>query len=89
MMCMPTSLMLIGLASKNAILIVKFANQALEHQGVSVTQAALTAARERFRPIVMTSSASLINQPSTAEGVGVPPPAIAGVEPFHQRLKRF
>jgi HAE1 family hydrophobic/amphiphilic exporter-1 len=52
--------MLIGLASKNAILIVEFANQALEQQKVSVRQAAITAAQERFRPIVMTASASLL-----------------------------
>ncbi|WP_445633501.1 RND transporter, hydrophobe/amphiphile efflux-1 family protein [Nostoc sp. DSM 114161] len=51
--------MLIGLASKNAILIVEFANQALE-QGMTIPKAALTAAQERFRPIVMTSSASLL-----------------------------
>ncbi|MBD2450763.1 efflux RND transporter permease subunit [Nostoc sp. FACHB-152] len=51
--------MLIGLASKNAILIVEFANQAFE-QGMSIQKAALTAAQERFRPIVMTSSASLL-----------------------------
>ncbi|MGV0105267.1 Transporter, hydrophobe/amphiphile efflux-1 (HAE1) family [Nostoc sp. DSM 114160] len=51
--------MLIGLASKNAILIVEFANQALE-EGATIRQAAVTAAQERFRPIVMTSSASLL-----------------------------
>ena len=51
--------MLIGLASKNAILIVEFANQALE-EGMTIRQAAVTAAQERFRPIVMTSSASLL-----------------------------
>lgn len=51
--------MLIGLASKNAILIVEFANQALE-QGISIPQAALSAAQERFRPIVMTSASSLL-----------------------------
>lgn len=51
--------MLIGLASKNAILIVEFANQAVE-QGMTIPKAALTAAQERFRPIVMTSSASLL-----------------------------
>ncbi|BCL39530.1 efflux RND transporter permease subunit [Nostoc sp. MS1] len=51
--------MLIGLASKNAILIVEFANQAFE-EGMTITKAALTAAQERFRPIVMTSSASLL-----------------------------
>ncbi|BBD60089.1 transporter [Nostoc sp. HK-01] len=51
--------MLIGLASKNAILIVEFANQAFK-QGMTIQKAALTAAQERFRPIVMTSSASLL-----------------------------
>ena len=51
--------MLIGLASKNAILIVEFANQAYK-QGMTIPQAALTAAQERFRPIVMTSSAALL-----------------------------
>lgn len=45
---------LIGLAAKNAILIVEFAAQKMK-EGVSVTKAALEAARMRFRPIVMTS----------------------------------
>lgn len=45
---------LIGLAAKNAILIVEFA--ILEHQsGTSIIQAAINAARLRFRPIIMTS----------------------------------
>lgn len=51
--------MLIGLASKNAILIVEFANQARE-QGKTIVQSALTAAEERFRPILMTAIASLV-----------------------------
>lgn len=45
---------LIGLAAKNAILIVEFASQKME-EGVPVAQAAIEAARMRFRPIVMTS----------------------------------
>ena len=45
---------LIGLAAKNAILIVEFANQKMK-EGMPVTQAAIEAARMRFRPIVMTS----------------------------------
>ena len=57
--CNIALVMLIGLASKNAILIVEFANQALE-QGQSFAQAALTAAEERFRPILMTSIAALV-----------------------------
>ncbi len=45
---------LIGLAAKNAILIVEFASQKMK-EGVPVAQAAIEAARMRFRPIVMTS----------------------------------
>ncbi len=47
---------LVGLAAKNAILIVEFARQA-EQQGHNKWQAAETAARERLRPILMTSLA--------------------------------
>lgn len=48
--------MLIGLASKNAILIVEFANQ-LRAQGLSLVDAARQAAETRLRPILMTSIA--------------------------------
>ncbi len=51
--------MLIGLASKNSILIVEFANQ-LRDKGLSITQAAIQAAEQRFRPIQMTAISSLI-----------------------------
>jgi multidrug efflux pump subunit AcrB len=47
---------LIGLAAKNAILIVEFAQQGFL-EGKNATEAALNAARLRFRPIVMTSLA--------------------------------
>jgi hydrophobe/amphiphile efflux-1 (HAE1) family protein len=46
----------VGLAAKNAILIVEFAND-LRRQGRSIREAAVEAARERFRPILMTSLA--------------------------------
>ncbi len=45
-----------GLAAKNAILIVEFAVQ-LQAQGRSLTQAAVEAAKLRLRPIIMTSLA--------------------------------
>jgi len=48
--------MLIGLASKNAILIVEFANQ-LRDQGYDIVSAAKKAAETRLRPILMTSFA--------------------------------
>src|SRR5205823_6920537 len=46
----------VGLAAKNAILIVEFATE-LRSQGVAVREAAVQAARQRFRPILMTSFA--------------------------------
>ncbi len=47
---------LIGLASKNAILIVEFARE-LEHKGMAIREAAVEASRLRLRPILMTSLA--------------------------------
>jgi len=49
----------IGLASKNAILIVEFAKD-LVAQGVGLVEAAITAARMRLRPILMTSLAFIL-----------------------------
>ena len=51
--------MLIGLASKNAILIVEFANQ-LREQGIDPITAVRRAAETRFRPIMMTSIAFIL-----------------------------
>ncbi|KAF1687337.1 multidrug transporter AcrB [Pseudoxanthomonas broegbernensis] len=51
--------MLIGLAAKNGILIVEFANQ-LRDQGRSVAQAIAGSARVRLRPILMTSVATVV-----------------------------
>jgi multidrug efflux pump len=50
---------LVGLAAKNAILIVEFASQKME-EGMPIMQAAIEAARLRFRPIVMTSMAFVL-----------------------------
>jgi len=49
----------VGLASKNAILIVEFAKD-LHAQGMGLVEAALTAARMRLRPILMTSLAFIL-----------------------------
>jgi HAE1 family hydrophobic/amphiphilic exporter-1 len=51
--------MLIGLSAKNAILIVEFAKSELE-RGKSITEAALTGARIRLRPILMTAFAFIL-----------------------------
>jgi multidrug efflux pump len=50
---------LIGLAAKNAILLVEFANQKMK-TGMDATRAALESAQLRFRPIVMTSMAFIL-----------------------------
>jgi HAE1 family hydrophobic/amphiphilic exporter-1 len=51
--------MLIGLSAKNAILIVEYAKSEYE-KGKSVEEAALTGARIRFRPILMTAFAFIL-----------------------------
>jgi hydrophobic/amphiphilic exporter-1 (mainly G- bacteria), HAE1 family len=53
------NIMLIGLAAKNAILIVEFA-KAKHEEGKSVEEAALESARLRFRPILMTAFAFIL-----------------------------
>ena len=57
--CQIGLVMLIGLASKNGILIVEFAEQ-LRHKGLSIKEAAVEAARIRLRPILMTSFAFIL-----------------------------
>jgi multidrug efflux pump subunit AcrB len=61
-------LTVIGLAAKNAILIVEFASE-LRGQGKSITESAVEAGRERLRPILMTSFAFIL---------GVLPLVVAG-----------
>ncbi|MGB7212319.1 MAG: multidrug efflux RND transporter permease subunit [Gemmatimonadales bacterium] len=58
----------VGLSAKNAILIVEFANK-LRADGVPIVRAAVEAARERLRPILMTSLAFIL---------GVSPLVVAG-----------
>jgi HAE1 family hydrophobic/amphiphilic exporter-1 len=57
--CQVGLVMLIGLAAKNAILIVEFAEQ-LRHRGMTIIEAAIEASRLRLRPILMTSLAFIL-----------------------------
>lgn len=52
-------IVLVGLATKNAILIVEFAKE-LQHQGISAFDAVMQAAKLRLRPILMTSIAFIM-----------------------------
>lgn len=62
-------IMLIGLVTKNAILIVEFANQ-LRSQGNSVTESIIQSATIRLRPILMTSFATIFGVLPIAIGLG-------------------
>ncbi|HET6897630.1 MAG TPA: efflux RND transporter permease subunit, partial [Vicinamibacteria bacterium] len=53
-------IMLVGLAAKNAILIVEFAKAKHEQEGLGIEEAALESARLRFRPILMTAFAFIL-----------------------------
>jgi len=57
--CQIGLVMLIGLAAKNGILVVEFAEQ-LRARGLSIAEAAVEAARIRLRPILMTSFAFIL-----------------------------
>ncbi|NNE42723.1 MAG: efflux RND transporter permease subunit, partial [Gemmatimonadetes bacterium] len=62
-------IMLIGLVTKNSILIVEFANQ-LRAQGREAREAVMEAARIRLRPILMTSFATIFGVLPIALGLG-------------------
>jgi HAE1 family hydrophobic/amphiphilic exporter-1/multidrug efflux pump len=62
-------IMLIGLVTKNGILIVEFANQKRE-QGIPKGQAVLEAAAQRLRPILMTSLATALGALPIALSIG-------------------
>ncbi len=76
-------IMLIGLAAKNAILIVEFAKM-LHEQGKDVVTAALEAARLRFRPILMTAFAFILGVVPllTASGAGAEGRKVMGMAVF-------
>jgi multidrug efflux pump len=61
--------MLVGLVTKNSILIVEFANQ-LRERGMAVREATVEACRIRFRPILMTALATIAGLVPIAAGWG-------------------
>lgn len=61
--------MLIGLVTKNGILIVEFANQ-LREKGMNIKEAVIEAATLRFRPILMTSFATVLGASPIAFAIG-------------------
>jgi HAE1 family hydrophobic/amphiphilic exporter-1 len=79
--------MLIGLAAKNAILIVEFAKS--EHEkGVPLLEAAMTSAKLRFRPILMTAFAFILGVTPllTATGAGSQARIVMGMTVFSGML---
>jgi multidrug efflux pump subunit AcrB len=62
-------ILLIGLVSKNSILLVEYANQ-LKAKGLESVEAILEAGRIRLRPILMTATATIIGASPIALGLG-------------------
>jgi multidrug efflux pump len=62
-------ILLVGLVTKNSILLVEYANRLME-QGRNAVQAVLESGRIRFRPIVMTSVATIVSATPIAFGLG-------------------
>jgi HAE1 family hydrophobic/amphiphilic exporter-1 len=79
--------MLIGLAAKNAILIVEFARAKL-HEGMPLVEAALLGARLRFRPILMTAFAFILGVVPLvrASGAGAEARKVMGMAVFSGML---
>ncbi len=79
--------MLIGMAAKNAILIVEFANQEMQ-AGKDAVQAAMDAAKSRFRPILMTAFSFILGVVPLliASGAGAEARKVMGMTVFSGML---
>jgi multidrug efflux pump subunit AcrB len=64
------SIMSVGIAASNSILLVSFANQARVDQKLDAMQAALEAGRTRLRPVLMTALAMILGMLPTALAIG-------------------
>ncbi len=64
------AIMCMGVATANSILVVSFAKEQLELDGVNAGQAALVAGYTRFRPVIMTALAMIIGMVPMALGLG-------------------
>ena len=75
---------LMGLAAKNAILIVEFAKENHERKGMGLVAAAAEGARLRFRPIMMTAFAFILGVVPLviASGAGAAARDSASASPF-------
>ncbi len=80
-------LTLVGLAAKNAILIVEFARMKV-HEGMPLVEATLEAARLRFRPILMTAFAFILGVVPLviASGAGAEGRKVMGMSVFSGML---
>jgi HAE1 family hydrophobic/amphiphilic exporter-1 len=80
--------MLIGLAAKNAILIVEFAKIKTEQEGMAPIDAALAAAKDRFRPILMTAFSFILGVLPllVASGAGAEARKVMGMTVFSGML---
>ncbi len=63
-------ILLIGIVLKNGIIMVDFANNAVEKEGKSAEEAITEAALIRFRPIIMTTIAAMMGAVPIALGIG-------------------
>jgi predicted RND superfamily exporter protein len=64
------SIMAVGIASSNAILLVSFANEVRVERGVNALEAALEAGKTRLRPVLMTALAMLLGMLPAALALG-------------------
>jgi HAE1 family hydrophobic/amphiphilic exporter-1 len=80
--------MLIGLAAKNAILIVEFAREKMDKEGLPPVDAALEAAKLRFRPILMTAFSFILGVLPllVASGAGAEARKVMGMAVFSGML---